>query len=253
MVLVGSPQRFLYTPEVRPAHYYKGSGTNRLVFRYSVQRGDACSSLALLHTNTTDVPYGLTETLTLTNFFGTSTMLRTAQIPTLPASRQIPYYLNNTGISIDSTIPRIINFTTSTRNGVYSVGEKVDFQVTFNYPVATGKAFNSTPILILNIGPINRIGYIIAPYASGSGTPTIVFTYTIQAIDYQLHHRPNLLQFDAPIFQPLRIQHTFTQGDTGSYLRRNAANPLINVLSTVFPPNAGHGNITTHTDTTSYI
>ena len=40
VVLVGSPQRYLYTPKVRPAHYHSGSGTSRLVFRYSVQRGD---------------------------------------------------------------------------------------------------------------------------------------------------------------------------------------------------------------------
>ena len=122
------------------------------------------------------------------------------------------------------------------------MGEQVDFQVTFNFPVATGKAFNSTPILILNIGPVNRIGFIIAPYSSGSGTTTIVFTYTIQAVDYQLHHRTDLLNFEAPVFQPLRIQHTFTKGsNSGSYLRRQAASPLINVHSTYFPPNAAHG------------
>ena len=137
---------------------------------------------------------------------------------------------------------RIINFTSTTRNGVYSIGEQVDFQVTFDFPVATGTAFNSTPILILTIGPIDRIGFVIAPYSSGSGTPTIVFTYTIQAVDYQLHHRGDLLDFDEPVYQPLRIQHTFTRdGNGGSYLRRQAALPLINVMSTYFPPNAAYG------------
>ena len=230
VVLVGSPQRFLYTPKVRPAHYHSGSDTTRLVFRYTVQRGDNCryivviivviiivvasfslilrtqaisiintrlthpltpsltppltplfslpppsptlppllshlqppplslphstlallptnvtdvpshthltpspppqppshpphihphtppltpshpppshSTLALLPTNVTDVPYGIKESLTLSNFFGTGTMKRTAQIPTLVASRHLPYYLDNTGISIDSTVPR---------------------------------------------------------------------------------------------------------------------------------------------------
>jgi hypothetical protein len=49
---------------------------------------------------------------------------------------------------------------------VYTQGESVDFQVTFNQPVVVGSdsIIPSTPILLLNTGPIGRV---VARYDSG--------------------------------------------------------------------------------------
>jgi hypothetical protein len=69
-------------------------------------------------------------------------------------------------ITVNSSAPFIISFSSSSRGGVYTQGESVDFQVTFNLPVVAGSdsVILSTPILLLNTGPIGRV---VARYDSG--------------------------------------------------------------------------------------
>ena len=95
---------------------------------------------------------------TATNGLGTSTISNasTAVIP-------------NTGA------PTITNVTSSTADGSRKEGQTISVQVVFNEAVTV----TETPQLTLETGATDRV----VNYASGSGTNTLTFTYTIQAND----------------------------------------------------------------------
>jgi len=61
-------------------------------------------------------------------------------------------------------------------NGLYSLGGTVSIQVTYSENVLVA---GGTPTLLLETGSTDRS----AVYASGSGTPTLTFTYTVQSGD----------------------------------------------------------------------
>ena len=89
----------------------------------------------------------------------------------------------DTNYTPDTTPPTVSSVTSSTANGTYKVGDTVSVQVTFSEVVnVTG-----TPQLTLETGTTDRV----VNYASGSGTSTLTFTYTVQAgdtsadLDYQ--------------------------------------------------------------------
>jgi hypothetical protein len=72
-------------------------------------------------------------------------------------------------------IPSITNVTSSTTSGVYKVGDEISIQVIFTEAVTV----SGTPQLTLETGSTDRV----LSYASGSGTDTLTFSYTIQAGD----------------------------------------------------------------------
>jgi hypothetical protein len=72
-------------------------------------------------------------------------------------------------------IPSITNVTSSTPNGNYKTGDVISIQVTFTEAVTV----TGTPKLTLETGSSDQV----LDYASGSGTDTLTFTYTIQAGD----------------------------------------------------------------------
>jgi uncharacterized protein YjiK len=75
----------------------------------------------------------------------------------------------------DLVDPTVTNVTSSTANGPYTVGAVIAIQVIFDETVfVTG-----TPTLTLATTPSNRT----ASYASGSGSTTLVFNYTVVATD----------------------------------------------------------------------
>lgn len=76
----------------------------------------------------------------------------------------------------DSTPPTVSSVNSSTANGTYKVGDVISVQVNFseNVIVASG-----TPQLTLETGTTDRT----INYASGSGTSTLNFSYTVQAGD----------------------------------------------------------------------
>ncbi|MEN5207811.1 fibronectin type III domain-containing protein [Stenotrophomonas terrae] len=75
----------------------------------------------------------------------------------------------------DTTAPTVTNVTSSTANGSYKIGDVVSVQVNFSDAVTV----TGTPQLILETGAIDRV----INYASGSGTSTLTFSYTVQAGD----------------------------------------------------------------------
>ena len=75
----------------------------------------------------------------------------------------------------DSTAPTVSSVSSSTSNGTYKVGDSISVQVNFSEVVnVTG-----TPQLTLETGSTDRV----VNYASGSGSSTLTFSYTVQAGD----------------------------------------------------------------------
>jgi hypothetical protein len=68
------------------------------------------------------------------------------------------------------------NVTSSTANGIYGLGSTISIQVSFIGPVTV----TGTPQLALNSGGT-------ANYVSGSGTPTLNFTYIVGGSDISTH------------------------------------------------------------------
>lgn len=75
----------------------------------------------------------------------------------------------------DTTAPTVSGVTSSTANGAYKVGDTVSVQVNFSEAVTV----TGTPQLTLETGTTDRT----INYASGSGTSSLTFTYTVQAGD----------------------------------------------------------------------
>jgi hypothetical protein len=77
--------------------------------------------------------------------------------------------------AVDTTGPTVSNVTASTSNGIYKASDTVTVQVNFSENVTV----TGTPQLTLETGTTDRV----VNYASGSGSSTLVFTYTVQAGD----------------------------------------------------------------------
>ena len=138
------------------ATYSSGSGTSALVFSYTVESGlvdsDGITVGALgLNGGTLKDAANNDMTLTLNSVGSTSSVL------------------------VDSTAPTVSSVTASTANGTYKVGDSISIQVNFSEVVnVTG-----TPQLTLETGTTDRT----INYASGSGSSSLTFSYTVQAGD----------------------------------------------------------------------
>jgi len=159
--VTGTPQLSLAgaTPV---ASYLSGSGSNTLTFGYAVVAGD----------NSADLDYVSTTALSLNS--GTiKNAAATDAILTLPAPTAANSLGANKAIVIDGIVPTITSITSTLTDGTYTVGQVIPITVTFSENVNV----SGTPQLILATGgagtPVN--------YASGSGTNTLTFNYTVSA------------------------------------------------------------------------
>ena len=224
-VFLGLPKLNLFTPNSRPAIYCNGSGNATLLFKYIPRKGDESLYMSILNGSL------------FTGFQGSEilggTILRAAQTALLNASREMPNIAPNRNISVNTSAPHVVSIfsTSATTSNLFSVGEKIDFQVVFSYPVVNGGqvGFNSTPILVLNIG---KLGEGIGVYSHGNGTNTLIFIYTVSIYDFQLRNNgsASILSNEYSFVQPLRVQHT----QQFEYLRRKSKYPLIDAIIT-FP------------------
>jgi alpha-tubulin suppressor-like RCC1 family protein len=87
----------------------------------------------------------------------------------------------NASASLPGTAPYITNITATPGMGSYGINQLITLHVQFSQNV-TVTTSGGTPRIALNITPTNRF----ATYASGSGTSTLDFTYTVGAGDYSL-------------------------------------------------------------------
>jgi len=82
---------------------------------------------------------------------------------------------STTSITYDTQLPTVSNVTSSATNGTFTIGDSISIQVTFTEAVTV----TGTPQLTLETGSTDRA----VNYASGSGTTTLTFTYTVQSGD----------------------------------------------------------------------
>ncbi len=87
-------------------------------------------------------------------------------------------YAGGTGNDLTLTAPAapvVTNITSDTANGTYKIGDVITVTVQFD----TSVNVTGTPTLTLETGATDRI----INYVSGSGTDTLIFSYTVQAGD----------------------------------------------------------------------
>ncbi|WP_052417289.1 fibronectin type III domain-containing protein [Cellvibrio mixtus] len=141
------------------ATYSSGSGSSALVFSYTVESGLLDSdgiTVGALGLNGGTLKDAANNDMTLTlNSVGATT-----------------------GVLVDSTAPTVSSVTASTANGTYKLGDVISIQVNFSETVTVNTG-GGTPQLTLETGATDRT----INYASGSGTSSLTFSYTIQAGD----------------------------------------------------------------------
>ncbi|MFC6998482.1 Ig-like domain-containing protein, partial [Rufibacter roseus] len=129
-----------------------GSGTNSLVFSYTVRSGD-------LDTDGIQVNTSLT--------IGSATVADHAGNLYVSALFSVP---STAGILVDGVAPAVASVAYPA-DGAYKAGQNLDFTVTFTEAVAV----TGTPSLALTIGSVAKE----ASYISGSGSNGLVFRYTV--------------------------------------------------------------------------
>ncbi|WP_141400505.1 DUF4347 domain-containing protein [Magnetospirillum sp. 15-1] len=165
VTVTGTPQLTLETGTTdRTVNYASGSGTSSLTFTYTVQAGDTTADLDYISTGALALNGG-----TIKDAAGNDATLTLAS----------PGVANSLGnakaIVVDGVAPTVSGVTSSTANGSYKVGDTISVQVNFSESVTV----TGTPQLTLETGTTDRT----VNYASGSGTSSLTFTYTVQAGD----------------------------------------------------------------------
>ncbi|KAF0683434.1 Aste57867_24559 [Aphanomyces stellatus] len=186
-VLLTSPQLQIFTCGYQYATYTSGSPTASLQFAYTVQRGD--TSLDLATSSNVLLPAG-------SSILRQSTTPATAASLTMATAGTLGSLDTVAQLVIDTTPPFVVSVTSPTRSGVYGTGNVVGIVVTFSQPVVV--VGPSPPGMLMNVGEGR-----FALYASGSGSPTLLFQLTITASDQAAALAP--LSLDA-----IRMPNVFT-------------------------------------------
>ena len=141
----------------RTAAFWNGNNTDTFLFNYTVRDGD----------NTDSIGYYGTEALSgaITNRTGHAVNLTLPAIDTLSFLGGIALY----------TPVAVASVSSPTAGGAYGVGQAILVNVTFTEPVTV----TGTPLLRLETGATDRN----ATYHTGSGTPSLLFRYTVQPGD----------------------------------------------------------------------
>lgn len=141
------------------ADYLSGSGTKILTFRYTVQAA------------MTDAD-GITVATTI-DLNGGTLIFQT----TIAASNTISIG-STTNILVDTTTPSVSS-TTFVTPGMYKLAQKINVTVVFDEKVVV----TGSPQVQIDLGGVTKN----APYASGSGTTSLVFSYTVVTTDKDLN------------------------------------------------------------------
>ncbi|MGE6101644.1 beta strand repeat-containing protein, partial [Aeromonas salmonicida] len=140
------------------ADYVSGSGTAALVFQYTVLPGQTDANGISIAAGAIAANGG-----TLRDAAGNDANLSHALVA------------DNASFLVDTTAPVVSGVSSSTAAGTYGVGTVISIQVSFSEAVTV----SGTPQLTLETGATDRT----INYASGSGSNTLTFNYTVQAGD----------------------------------------------------------------------
>jgi hypothetical protein len=147
----------------RFATYVSGSGTNSLIFSYTVQAGDVSADLdyhssGALQLNGATLKSAASDDALLT-------------LPTLGGANSIA---GQKAIVIDGVVPTISSVT-APPDGTYIVGQNLDFTVNLSENVVVSTA-GGTPRIEVTL---DTGGTVYADYVSGSGGSALVFRLTV--------------------------------------------------------------------------
>jgi len=170
MWVTGSPTLLLETGVLdTPAVYDSGSGSNVLVFLYTVQAGDFSVDLTYQSTS------ALSPNTAVADIAGNNPVA--AMLPAVTAAGSL--FANN-NLFING-VPIVVNVTSPVDDGRYRVGDVIPIHVEFSDPVVV----TGTPTLTLRVndtGPVN----VATPYSAEESAlipdgKTMVFLYTVAA------------------------------------------------------------------------
>ncbi|NBT05139.1 MAG: hypothetical protein EBS94_17290, partial [Proteobacteria bacterium] len=155
------------------ADYTGGSGTDTLTFTYKVALGQVSADLEYLSTGALVLNGGTIKDAAENGAILSLPGLGTAY--SLAGSSAID--VNGDRLRIDKKAPSVTGVS-STVNGSYTVGASLPIQVTFDEPVVV----SGSPTLTIVTNTQTQATRAV-PYASGSGTDTLIFNYVVEAGD----------------------------------------------------------------------
>ncbi len=217
--VTGSPKLALNTSPAESATYASGSGTATLTFDYTVQAGDTSA----------DLDYATTGSLTLNGGAIEDAATNAASL-TLPAVGGASSLGGQKAIAIDTTAPTVSAVSATNTDGSYGAGQTIHVRVTFSKAVTVA---GGTPTLALSTSPARS-----ATYASGSGTASLAFDYTVQAGDTASRldaAAANALHLNGATIRDLAANDAVTTVATGAGTAGALANAKNIVVDTTAP------------------
>ncbi|MEN6348897.1 MAG: hypothetical protein ABFD08_05780, partial [Syntrophomonas sp.] len=165
VTVIGTPQISLVTNELGAAstsiNYSSGSGTTTLVFNYTIAQGD----------NAADLDYETATALVLNGGTIKDSAGNDADLE-LAGPGDVDSLAENKALVVDGIKPVVTGVTSTTLDGTYNIEDTINVTVTFDSNVTV----TGTPAIALATGsPLTTQ----ATYASGSGTNTLNFSYTV--------------------------------------------------------------------------
>ena len=160
----GSPTLLLETGLVdRNAVYVSGTGTNTLVFKYTVQAGDISADLdfqstAALQLNGAVISNNTSDLAVLT-------------LPTVGGSDSLG---GRSNIVVDGVVP-VVGSVSAPVDGTYITGQGLDFTVNFSEAMTVDTTTGVPRIAVT----LDTGGTVYAEYVSGSGSSALVFRMVV--------------------------------------------------------------------------
>ena len=158
--VTGTPQLTLETGgSDAVVNYSSGTGSNTLIFNYTLSSGEISS----------DLDYKATSSLVLNGGTIKDAALNAATL-TLATPGDPNSLGHNKALIVDTTVPTVTGVTSTTSNRYYKQGQTIDITIGFSEVVyVTG-----TPQLTLETGDSDAV----VNYSSGTGSSTLTFNYT---------------------------------------------------------------------------
>lgn len=160
VIVTGTPQLTLETGSTdRALNYASGSGTNSLTFSYTVQAGDTSA----------DLDYASTTALAL-NSGSINDSAGNTGVLTLPGLGASGSLSANKAIVIDTALPTVTSFSSTTSDGAYKAGSTINITATISEAVTAAASITVTldngKTVVLTHSAVNN---------------TLTGTYTVEA------------------------------------------------------------------------
>ena len=168
----GTPYLTLETGETdRSAGYVSGSGSTELLFRYTVAEGDESADLDYAGASALALNGG-----TITDGAGNAATASSLDLSGLTGASTLA---GSKSLVVDGKRPAVSSVTSPDPNDTYGIGATINVTVAFDEAEVTVDEAGGTPYLTLETGETDRN----AGYVSGTGTPALVFQYTVAEND----------------------------------------------------------------------